>query len=159
MNENETYLGENIVCEIVHLKDGTYGISLYGDLLVTVDYLNTNAYVIHKLSQKVIVNITVEYCSKFGNFGPLLAIAFEWFKTFANNVIHACPYTPIKHFGAENIPVNKLLNQALDLFPGVIKIERGEYLGMVIVRDRDGRKVFYIKTVATVSQRRGRKSG
>lgn len=159
MNENETYLGENIVCKIVHIKDGTYGISLYGDLIVTVDYLHINAFVIHKPSQKVIINASLEYCSKFGNFAPLLAIAFEWVKTFSNNLIHACPYTPIKHFGVENIPANKLLTQALDLFPGVIKIDRGEYFGMTIVRDRAGRKVFYVKTVATVSQRRGRKSG
>ena len=160
MNENETYVGENIVCSIVHLKDGTYGATLYGDLIVTVDYLLTNTYVIHRASQKVIINITVEYCSMFGNFAPLIAVAFEWVKSFTNNVIHTCPYTPVKHFGLENIPLNKLLNQALDMFPGAIKIDRGEYIGMVTVQDRDGRRVFYVKTVATVSLKRGgRKSG
>lgn len=159
MNENETYFAENIVCQIVHLKDGTYGITLYGDLKVSVDYMQTNTFIIHIASKKVILNVTIEYCSMYGKFTPLISIAFEWVKDFTNNIIHPCPYHPVKHFGIENFPLHRLLNEALDIFPGVIKIDRGEYMGITTVKDRKGRKVFYVKTLTTVSQRRGSKSG
>jgi len=68
------------VCEIVRLKNGTYGVSIYPDILIKLDYMEMNFILIHKQSQKIFVNVSGEHCGTYGNFRPIFRITLEYIK-------------------------------------------------------------------------------
>ena len=102
----------------------------------------------------MLVNITGEYCSLYGNFSPIVRIVIEFSKKYSNGLVHACPYVPQKKIGVENFPAEELLNKALKVFADTFKVKRGEYIATYTSRDRKGNVTFYFKSFVTVSQKK-----
>lgn len=118
-----------------------------------------NYQLVHKASQKVMVNISGDYCEKVGKFQPLVYITLEFVKTFVKDLIHPCPYFPQKEIGVKKIPMDEILNHALKIFPDVLKIIRGDYESAFYCKDKNGKFIFYFKTFATVYQKRAKSIG
>ena len=154
IKDNDTYAGKNITCKVNQLKNGMYTVSMFGDLIVELNYMLMNFYLTHKTSQRTLVNVTMEYCSVYGNFPLIVRLAIEFTKKFTNDMIHACPYTPRKKLGVENFPTNELSNKALNVFSDRIKIERGDYFAAYNVKDRKRKIIFNFKSLVTISQKR-----
>lgn len=154
IKENETYAGRNITCSVNPLKNGMYTVTMYGDLIVELNYMLMNFYLIHKVTQRTLVNVTIEYCSLYGNFPQIIRLAIEFTKKFTNDLIHACPYLPRKKLGVENFPTNELSNKALNVFSDRINIERGDYNAAFNVKDRKGKTLFYFKCLVTIAQKK-----
>ncbi|CAG9807527.1 unnamed protein product [Chironomus riparius] len=129
-------------------------VTMFGDLIVELNYMLMNFYLIHKTSHRTLVNVTMEYCSVYGNFPLIVRVAIEFTKKFTNDMIHACPYAPRKKLGVESFPTNELANKALNVFSDRINIERGDYFSAFSVKDRKGIIIFNFKGLVTVSQKR-----
>jgi len=127
---------------------------MYGDLIVELNYMLMNFQLIHKLSQRTLINLTGEYCSLYWNFSPIVRMTIEFTKKFTNDLIHACPDTQKKRLGVENFPANELLNKALSVFSDSMKMERGDYIAAYNSRDRKGNVTFYFKCFVTISQKK-----
>jgi len=155
IKDNETEYFNNTICELRKgSQKGSYEISAFTDILIPLTYVNVNYKLIYKSTNKVLFNLTFEYCSSYNNLPPLIHIIVEYINNFSKNFIHACPYTPQKHIGLENFP----LDANIPIF-ALINFQRGEYKSSLYSRDKKGRPIIYVNLLFTVSPKRISKKG
>lgn len=155
---NETKYLKNIECKINRIKNGIYTVSIYGDLVAELDYILASFEAVHKNSQKVLVNLTGEYCSFYGRLLPVVQIAIDLANKYQKNLFHQCPYTPGDRLGLVNFPGNEVINKISNFFPGYFKVGRGEYTGTYRSKDRNGNTIFGFKGFVSVSQKKSNKN-
>lgn len=144
---------KNFVCELNN-RNGSYTLTAYGDLILPVNYIDFNLKLIYRSANKVLLNITVEFCSSFGSFPPYLVSLFDVLKKYTKDFIHPCPYKPTKEMGIHEYPFEKnFASLSLVNFP------RGDYLSIYNCNDRKGKLIFFFKTFSTISNKRVFKKG
>jgi len=122
-----------------------------------LDYMLGSLQAVHRQSQRILVDITGEYCSLFDNFSPIIKYIVEWINKSQNSSLHACPYTPGERIGVMNLNVNQLVNQLLNFFPKFVNIGPGDYITTIITKDRNGKIMYNFKIFVSVSQKRKNK--
>ena len=125
--------------------------------MVELDYILASFEAVHKNSQKVLVNLTGEYCSFYGHLFPVVQIVVDWMNKYQDNLFHKCPYIPGDRLGLVNFPGNQVANKLLNFFPDYFKVGRGEYTGTYRSKDKNGKTIFGFKGFVSVSQKKNTK--
>lgn len=127
-------------------------VSAYADLVRPLTYIDFNYKLVQKSINRVLYNITFEFCSSYKDLPPYMNFILNAFKKYSNNLIHACPYKPENGIGIVNYPM-----EANIAFMMVMNYPLGDYLNSYYGKDKQGNLIFYIKTYSTLSQTRVRK--
>jgi hypothetical protein len=127
------------------------------EMKIKVDYILGSLKAIHTQSQRILVDISGEYCSLFNNFSPIVKFIIEWINKSQNSSFHSCPYLPGEKFGVVNLNVNQLVNSVLNFFPKFINIGPGDYVITINTKDRTGKMIYHFKISLTISQKRPNK--
>ena len=151
--DNETTYVKNAVCGILNMKNGTYAINAYLDLVRPITYANISLTVTFRSSNKVIFDTTFEYCSSYGHLPPFVGAVFAIIEKNTKNVIHQCPYNPINRVGAENF----LLDSTSPILT-VVNFQRGDYKALFFMRDRKNNLIFYLHCYISINQKKAQKS-
>ena len=151
--DNETTYVKNAVCGILNMKNGTYAINAYLDLVRPITYANISLTVTFRSSNKVIFDTTFEYCSSYGHLPPCVGAVFAIIEKNTKNVIHQCPYNPINRVGAENF----LLDSTSPILT-VVNFQRGDYKALFFMRDRKNNLIFYLHCYISINQKKAQKS-
>ena len=129
-------------------------VSIYGDLLVEIDYMVLSFEALHKNSEKVFVNATGDYCKYFGKFAPVVQLVIGLINVYQSNLFHKCPYVPRKKIGLLDLPVDEIVNNLLNFYPNFFKVRPGEYTGAFNSIDRNGKTIFRFKGYVSVSHKK-----
>lgn len=97
-------------------------------------------------------NLTFEYCSSYKNLPPLVAVIFGVVERNSPNLVHECPYAPVKYIGVDNYT----LNPQTPLLT-IANFQRGDYKQTLYIRDKHNRMIFYLHTYYAVSLKKGQK--
>lgn len=154
---NETTYIENIVCTIhrqerVQSRRDSSRISIYADIIVPVNYVDLSYSLVHRTSNKVLLNVSFEFCHARKNLPLIVNLLLEIFKAASQNLVHDCPYEPIKKFGIFNFSV-------ADFEPlnNILKFKRGDYGSFLQMRDRKGNNIFYNTAFYVLRMKSGQK--
>ena len=122
---------------------------------VKLNFINAGFQVVHRQSQRILLDITGEYCSLFHNFSPIMKFIVDYINKYqAVPTFHSCPYESGESVGVINFNANQLLNQVLSFF---INMESGDYLCTFIAVDKAKKLLYSVKVFVTVSQKRSNK--
>ena len=151
--ENESNYIRNAVCEIQNLKNGSYAINAYVDLLIPMNYVNMSLSVVFRSSNKLMFETTFEYCSSYGHLPPFVGAVFGIIERASKNLIHPCPYLPGNKIGAENFTLDASSN-----ILSVVNFQRGDYKALFFMRDKKKNLIYYLHNYISISQKKAPKA-
>ena len=146
---NESVYTTNFVCGISNDRNESFAITAYADLILSINFLELHYILLHKTTNKVVLNVTFEYCSSFGNAHPFVQLILNTFKKYSNNLIHRCPYVPQKRIGLEKWPFDANVP-----IMALIQHQKGDYKITFDCRDKQGKLIFFVHTHAWVAQKK-----
>jgi hypothetical protein len=152
--DNETEYLENIDCQINSQKDGSMVLTAMADIVQPINSVIITYMIIYRSMNKVMVNITFDYCKSHNNLPPFIRIIFDMYKKHSEDLIHECPYAPRKHLGVENLPLE--VHSALLT---VANFQRGDYKSVLEIRDKKKKLIMFANGLVTVSQKKPPKRG
>lgn len=126
---------------------------MYADLIIQVNYVDFSYILIHRTSNNVMLNTSFEYCGSYNTAPIFLKFVLNEFKKHSNNLVHACPYTPLKQIGLHG------MSFASDIpLLSIFKSYKGDYKSTFQLKDRKGKLIAFIKTYFGVTQKKSQKS-
>ncbi|KAL7023378.1 hypothetical protein ACKWTF_012577 [Chironomus riparius] len=152
--DNDTQYLEKISCKLSSQKQGTASLSAVADLILPVTSVNINFLIIYRSLNKIMLNVTFDYCSSYNNLPPYIRIIFDMYKKHSNDLIHECPYETKKRIGIENFPL-----EVHTAVLAVVNFQRGDYKSILDIRDRKGNLIVYFNCYLSVSQRKNPRNG
>ncbi|KAL7023376.1 hypothetical protein ACKWTF_012575 [Chironomus riparius] len=150
--QNKTEYLENIVCKLSKIKGGENVLTLHVDVVRNINYFDFNFGILHKSSNKLMINTTFEYCSSYNNLNPFIKAMFSFVNTIEKDLFHECPYLPTKKIGVENLPFDGLVPLL-----SIANFQRGDYKMWVTVRDRNDKLINFINILMAVSPEKNKK--
>jgi len=159
VKENETIYMKNVVCQLHKVERGSNGVTVHVDLQIPMNNIFINFQLAHKTTDRLLINITFDYCSFYNNLPPFFNVIIDSLKEFSSNLIHACPYSPQNELGVKNLPASQIGTDLLNKFQAILVNRRGDYSSSTILTDKKGRLIFYFKCIVIISQKRGQKKG
>ena len=149
---------KNIHCQLKPISRGIKSLTIFAEQVFAInDYILANIEVLHKTSrnnfQNVVYNITTEYCSSFANLPPFIKIAMSLVEKSSSNLIHECPYLPVKEIGIKNFIINSNLLPLVAL----LGIQKGDILMTATYTDEKGDLIFKVKIFCLLEKERIRK--
>jgi len=147
--DNESDYATNFVCSINNDRNESFSVTAYADLIIPLNYVELHYIFMHRTTNKVVLNVTFDYCSSFGNAHPFVQLILNTLKKYSKNLIHRCPYSPQTRIGVEkwpfdaNIPVMALIQH-----------QKGDYKITFNAKDRHGKLIFYVHIYAWVAQKK-----
>ena len=147
--ENDTQYLENISCKIDSQKKGSAVLSAVADLILPVTSVSINFLMIYRSLNKIMMNVTFDYCSSFNNLPPYIRIIFDMYKKYSKDLVHECPYEPKKRLGIENLPL-----EVHTAILAVVNFQRGDYKSILDIRDKKGKLIVYFNCYLSVSQKK-----
>lgn len=153
-SDNETEYLENIDCKLISSKQGSVMYTGLADLIIPANSIIMNYMLIYRSLNKVMMNITFDYCNSYRNLPPYLRIIIDLSLKYSKEFIHECPYKPIKRLGLENLPLDVFVSVL-----GLVNFQRGDYKSILDLRDKKGKLICYFNFYWSISQKRTSKVG
>lgn len=150
----ETEYTSDFDCRINNEKRGSYSITFCFALNKQITYMDYTFMLIHRTSEKVLFNVTFDYCKSYKYPPPFVNLLFDIFKKYTDTLLHACPYEPIKRMGIESIPF-----ESQGPVMAFLSFKVGDYHVHFSGADKKGRSIFFMNLFFTMSPVRGQKSG
>lgn len=155
---NETKYVKNINCQLKLVSRGVKSLTIYSEQILPLnDFIQANLEIVHKTArnnfESVILNITFEFCSSLLNMPPLAKLILSMIEKSSLNLIHDCPYLPVKQIGIKNFIVNS------NLLPVVafLGIKSGEFLATITILDKKKELVFMVKIFCILEKEKFKK--
>lgn len=152
--DNETIYLQNIDCKIHSSKKGSLLFSGGGDVIIPITSISINFMIIYRSLNKIMMNVTFDYCSSYEHIPPYVRIIFEIYKKYSSNLIHECPYEPKKRVSIENLP--------LEIFTTVFAVanfQKGDYKTVIDVRDNKEQSIIHVNSFMSISQKKAQNRG
>jgi hypothetical protein len=150
-NGESTYV-KDAICGIQNIKNGSYAINAYVDLIQPFNYANITLTVTFRSSNKVMFDTTFEYCSSYGHLPPFVAAVFAIIEKNSKNLIHQCPYIPAKKIGVQNF----ILEYTSPILT-VVNFQRGDYKALFFMRDKKNNLIFYFHSFISINQKKAQR--
>ena len=150
---------KNIICKLHKVDKGSNGLTIHVDLQIPINSIFINFQLVHKTTDRLLLNITFDYCAIYDNLPPFVDAIINSLREFSNDLIHACPYRPENELGIKNFPASQIGTDLVNKFQAVLVTRRGEYSSSTYMYDKKGRMIFYFKCIVVISPKRGQKKG
>lgn len=146
--ENETKYFKNIVCRIEN-NQKTSQLSIFADLVLSIDYVVVTYSLTHRTSQRVAINTSVEYCKTEKYKLDIINILLDIIKTASVGLTQECPLRPAKQLGLHKFSV-----ESLQPVISLVNFQRGDYMGEFNFYDKKRIVIFFVRSYASITKRR-----
>ena len=155
---NDTKYLKNFICQLKPISRGTKSLTIYAEQVLQIDnFWEVNYEILHKSSrndfQNVMLNTTIEFCSSISNLPPFYKLLVSLVEKSAINLIHECPYPPVKQIGIKNF----IVNSNMLAFVTFLGIKNGHFLVTGTARDEKGDLYAKIKLYFVLEKERIKK--
>ena len=127
-------------------------LTVHSDIVKNLNHIDLNFGILHKSSNKLMVNTSFEYCSSFDNMNPFVKSILTFLNNFEKDLFHACPYLPKKKLGIVNFSFENMLPML-----SIANFQRGDYKMWAYLRDKDNKFINYMVFLFAISPEKNNK--